>query len=172
MGTYALQTARIMGYTIYATASPQHHEYLKTLGADQVFDYKDPDIVAKIITAASSDGLPLNVCFRAAGELTAAQNILVKTKAPGVVAKIASAPLLLPTDPVVDGVEAKFVFPPAEKRDEFYSKLFNIWLKEKLATEEIVPSPRYKIVGGLNDVNKALDELRSGVSGVKLELEL
>ena len=36
----AIQIAKLTGFTVYATASVKHHEYLKSLGASKVFDYK------------------------------------------------------------------------------------------------------------------------------------
>jgi len=49
VGIQAIQFAKFSGCSpIIVTASPQQHEYLKSLGADFTFDYKDKDVVAKI----------------------------------------------------------------------------------------------------------------------------
>ncbi|RUS15654.1 GroES-like protein [Endogone sp. FLAS-F59071] len=47
-GTYAIQLAKLSGYTVITTASPHNTEYLQSLGADIVLDRNDPDIVANI----------------------------------------------------------------------------------------------------------------------------
>lgn len=48
-GSLAIQVAkRLYGLTVVTTASPKHTDYLKLLGADAVFDYKDPEVAAKI----------------------------------------------------------------------------------------------------------------------------
>jgi len=48
----------LAGYkSIIATASPKNHEYLKSLGATDVFDYSDPELSSKILSAAG--GKPL-----------------------------------------------------------------------------------------------------------------
>jgi NADPH:quinone reductase-like Zn-dependent oxidoreductase len=47
-GQYAVQLAKLSGCKVIATASPKNFEYIKSLGADHVFDYKDKDVVAKI----------------------------------------------------------------------------------------------------------------------------
>lgn len=48
-GILAIQLAKILyGLKVITTASPKHHEFLKSLGADAVFDYKDPDVTTKI----------------------------------------------------------------------------------------------------------------------------
>ena len=43
VGQYALQILKYFGYqNLLATASPKHHELLKSYGATRVFDYNDP----------------------------------------------------------------------------------------------------------------------------------
>ncbi|KAF6802777.1 zinc-binding oxidoreductase [Colletotrichum sojae] len=39
VGSVAIQLARLAGYKVVATASPNNHEYIVGLGAEQVFDY-------------------------------------------------------------------------------------------------------------------------------------
>ncbi|KAH9938112.1 GroES-like protein [Fomitopsis serialis] len=48
VGLYAIQLAHLAGYKVVTVASPKHHELVKSLGTDAVFDYKDPDVVSKI----------------------------------------------------------------------------------------------------------------------------
>lgn len=56
MGQYALQILHYYGYTnLIATASKAHHEMLRSLGAREVFDYRDPEITSKILGAAHND---------------------------------------------------------------------------------------------------------------------
>ena len=50
-----IQIANNLGYTVLATASPHNHDYVKSLGAKYVFDYKDPDVVSKIRKAAGEN---------------------------------------------------------------------------------------------------------------------
>lgn len=75
----------------------------------------------------------------------------------------------------VDWADVKFVSPPAEDeaRTEHFEFIFNVWLKEKLAKGEFVPSPKIQMVqGGLEALNDALNTLKKGVSGVKIVLEV
>ena len=53
----AVQIARVFGWKILATVSPQHHEWLRKLGATEIFDYRDPEVMAKIRQAAKDRGL-------------------------------------------------------------------------------------------------------------------
>ncbi|KZP24625.1 NAD(P)-binding protein [Athelia psychrophila] len=50
---YAIQLAKLAGLKVYTTASEHHHAALTRLGADAVFDYRDPEVVQKIRTASS-----------------------------------------------------------------------------------------------------------------------
>jgi len=43
LGHFAVQIARILGASVVATASPQHHEFLHRLGAAVVIDHTMPD---------------------------------------------------------------------------------------------------------------------------------
>jgi NADPH:quinone reductase len=43
LGHFAVQIARILGATVVATASPQHHEFVHRLGAAEVADHTQPD---------------------------------------------------------------------------------------------------------------------------------
>lgn len=50
VGQYALQILKHWGYTnLLATASPKHHELLKSYGASQCFDYKDAKVVENVL---------------------------------------------------------------------------------------------------------------------------
>ncbi|KZP24623.1 GroES-like protein [Athelia psychrophila] len=49
---YAIQLAKLSGLKVYTTASKHHHEALTRLGADAVFDYRDPEVAQKIKAAS------------------------------------------------------------------------------------------------------------------------
>lgn len=48
VGMFAVQLAHAAGYRVAATSSPNNFDLVKSLGADVVFNYKDPDYIAKI----------------------------------------------------------------------------------------------------------------------------
>lgn len=48
VGGIGVQLARHIGATIYATASSNHHDYVRALGAHHVIDYKNEDFVAAV----------------------------------------------------------------------------------------------------------------------------
>lgn len=175
VGSITVQIAKLLGFKVYATASAKHHTYIKELGAGHMFDYSDLDVVKKIVEAVKADNVTLNVAYIAAGTgLQSGLEILKEFKGEGN-SKLVSAPLLPADAPKVDGVDAQFVQPPSDHQvgAKLYHFIFRIWLKEKLEKGEIVASPKVKVIeGGLNSAQKALDELKAGVSGVKLVLEV
>lgn len=171
VGTFAVQSAKSIGFTVYATASPKHHEYIKNLGADAVFDYKASDVVSKIIDTVRKDGVTLRTanCI-VDGALQPTLDVLKATKGDAV-ARVAHTPALFPGHPTADGVEITFNLPPMEPaaRGEHMYKCFHVWLQNGLKSGKVVPSPRVQVeAGGLEGLNKALDTLKAGVSGVKI----
>ncbi|KAB2573048.1 Dehydrogenase azaJ [Lasiodiplodia theobromae] len=51
VGTAVIQLARASGLHVVATASARNHDFVKSLGANEVFDYKSPDANHQIVTA-------------------------------------------------------------------------------------------------------------------------
>ncbi|MCJ1409925.1 hypothetical protein MMC19_004009 [Ptychographa xylographoides] len=171
VGSFAVQSAKSMGFTVYTTASVRNHEYLKNLGAEAVFDYKASDVVSQIIDTVKRDGINLRtaVCV-VEGSLHPTLDVLKQTKGDAV-ANVAHAPPLLPGAPILEGAQIKFVLPPTdavERSDHMY-KCFHVWLRDGLDSGTIVPSPHVQVeAGGLEGLNKALDTLKAGVSGTKI----
>jgi NADPH:quinone reductase-like Zn-dependent oxidoreductase len=52
LGHFAVQIARILGTSVIATASPQHHEFVHRLGAAIVVDHTKPDWPEQVREAA------------------------------------------------------------------------------------------------------------------------
>ncbi|KAF2101180.1 zinc-binding oxidoreductase-like protein CipB [Rhizodiscina lignyota] len=174
VGSAAVQTARWMGYTVYATASEKNHEYLKSLGARDVFDYKKKDVVDSIIKTAKADGVRIDYAYDTAGASAQITEVLKASKG-GRIAKVAEAVPLSGNEAKVDGVDVTFVTASQDEkeRDAMFSFIMNKWLTDKLALGEFVPSPHLEVIeGGLDALNKGLDKLKAGVSGTKLVVEL
>ncbi|TFY70232.1 hypothetical protein EVG20_g2769 [Dentipellis fragilis] len=51
VGQYVVQFAKLSGLRVFATASPKNFDLVKSLGADEVFDYHDPEVGKKIKAA-------------------------------------------------------------------------------------------------------------------------
>ena len=54
IGQYAIQFAKLGGLRVLTTASPKNFDLVKGLGADEVFDYRDENIIEKIRAATGS----------------------------------------------------------------------------------------------------------------------
>ncbi|ROW16353.1 hypothetical protein VPNG_02743 [Cytospora leucostoma] len=171
VGTFAVQSAKTLGFTVYATASPKHHDYLKKLGADAVFDYKSRDVVSQIVAAAKEDGVKLHTAHCVVdGALQLTLDVLKETKGDAV-AKVAHSPILPLDHPTLDKTEIKFNWPPvdAAARDKHIQQVFHGWLQGGLKSGSVIPSPAIQVEGGgLEGLNTALDKLKAGVSGTKI----
>jgi NADPH:quinone reductase-like Zn-dependent oxidoreductase len=185
VGTMGVQSARLLREdpgssfaAVYATASAVNHEYVRSLGADRVFDYKDPQVVDALVSAAKQDGLVVRHCYLAMGQLAACQNVLkafLESNNENQKAKIGSAPLIPSDAEEVDGLEAIFVMPANDEKERLTQLRYwlGTWLRENLAKGKVRPSPGPKVVGkGLGAINDGLDELMRGVSCTKLVVEV
>lgn len=126
------------------------------------------------MASVREDHISLHHCFLGQGRLEFISDLLNQLRGDGI-ARIGSAPIVPPDAKKIDGVVVNFLHPPQEAKEsyEYFHWVFNEWLTEKLAKKEYIPSPRLKVVGkGLEAIDKALDELKQGVSGTKLVVEL
>ena len=174
IGSAAIQSAKLFGFTVYATASSKHHDYLRKLGAQKVFDYKDENVVQNIVNAAKEDGITIRECYDSIGKTQLCLDVLKEFKGSGT-SKLASAAPLREGHPTMEGVDINFIMAPQgdEARSEHFRFVFGVWLKEKLKSGEFVPSPKLQVIeGGLKGANHGLDELKKGVSGIKLVVEV
>ncbi|KAM5347472.1 hypothetical protein ACJ41O_010477 [Fusarium nematophilum] len=187
VGTMGIQTARLLREdpsssfaAVYATAGSANKNYVGSLGADRVFDYKDPLVVDSIVSAAKEDGLLIRHCFLATGQLAPCQAVLKafvgeeKEGEKPMPAKIGSAPVVPPDAEVVNGVETIFLMPSAveAERLEQFRYWLGTWLRENLDKGTIRPSPEPRVVGGLRAIDAGLDMLLRGVSCTKLVVEV
>lgn len=187
VGTMGVQSAKLLKQddtssiaAVYATAGVANMEYVTSLGADCVFDYKDPGVVDAIISAAKENDLVIRHCFLAMGQLELCQKVLSafhsNDKEGGKKqAFIASAPMLPPDAKTVRGTEAIFLQPSTneEVRSEQFRYWMGTWLRQNLAKGSIRPSPEPKVVGkGVRAINAGIDLLIQGVSCTKLVIEI
>ncbi|KAL4982006.1 chaperonin 10-like protein [Aspergillus falconensis] len=181
VGSMGVQTARLLRddphtsiAAVYATAGAANSSYVSSLGADRVFDYKDPQIVDAIVSAATRDRLAIRHCFLATGDLKLCQAVLGAFLGEAGPAKIGSAPPVPADAEVVDGMETLFLMPSmmeTQRLEQF--RAWMAWLGENLAKATIRPSPEPSVVGkGLGCINAGLGRLQQGVSCTKLVIEI
>ncbi|XDG01028.1 hypothetical protein ABKA04_000643 [Annulohypoxylon sp. FPYF3050] len=168
VGSNAIQLAKNSGYEVITTASPKNFEYVKKLGASQVFDYASPTVQDDLINAMKGK--------TSAGALDciggAPQGILqqVLAKSEGVKA-VASTKRGWPEPP--EGVQMYSIFGTTLK-DNFVGKaIYNDFLPAALAAGTYVPAPEPIIVGkGVEKIQEAVDLVKKGVSAAKLVVTL
>jgi NADPH:quinone reductase-like Zn-dependent oxidoreductase len=173
IGSGAIQLAKAMGFSVYATASEKHHAYVKQLGASKTFDYRTNGVTDEIVKAAKEDGVTIRYGFDAIGQIQSCLDILKHTSKG--LGKLATSKPFGDISRSAPEVEVIFMKAPEDSKpqSEHFGFIFNQWLKGKLERKEWTPSPKIQIVGGgLESINSALDELKSGVSGVKLVVEV
>ncbi|KAJ5697475.1 hypothetical protein N7488_011159 [Penicillium malachiteum] len=185
VGSMGVQTARLLCkdptssfLAVYATAGAANMQFIASLGADRVFDYKEPSVVDSIVSAAREDGLVIRHCFLATGKLEPCQAVLRAflsddQREKGQKAMIASAPVI-PPGTEMEGIETMFVFPSLEEEERIAQfQYWMEWPRKHLANGSIRPSPELKVVGkGLEAINAGLDMLSHGVSCTKLVVEI
>jgi len=174
LGTVAVQLAKIVGLKIYATAGPTNFEYVKSLGATEVFDYRDPQVVSKIIEAAKTSGVSINLGYDTVsdGKTSQAAGEVLSAFGKGRLVIV----LPLPSgEPKPDNIEVTQVAVAKlfTEEHELTEWLFNNWLPKALGYGVLVPSPKVQIIeGGIEAAQKVLDLLKKGVSATKLVVTL
>ncbi|KAL7822041.1 GroES-like protein [Trichoderma gracile] len=182
-GILGIQFAKLSGYKVITTARPHNFEYLKSLGADAVFDYRSPTVVDDIRAAAGDklkvawDCISLNasakICAGALADEGGKLGMLL-----GIDTSVVHS--INPNIEVLTTLGYSIFGKPYERygaksegsaEDNEFAKEWRD-LAEQLFREGKVKPARIEVNrggSGLEGVLKGLDELRNDrVSGVKL----
>ncbi len=167
VGTNAIQMAVASGYEVISTASPKNWDYLKKLGASQVFDYRSDTVVADIIDAFKDK--------KSAGALAIGQDTTATCAE--IVSKIGGKKFVASASPVPpklpEGVNSKFIFASDLKDNEVGPAIYVDFIPAGLKDGSFLPSPPARVVGkGLEAIQGALNEIPKGVSAEKLVVTL
>ncbi|KAH8896089.1 GroES-like protein [Thozetella sp. PMI_491] len=176
-GSLAIQLARLAGLTIFTTASKQHHDYLRSLGAAVVVDYHSPTAVKDLVTAAEQSGRPIAYALdtvASADTIAATLDVLEQSKG---TEEPKFASLLPAPEDLVTSSAINPIFVPAEliltDKQDLCAWLFNDLLTNGLERKAIVPTPKVRIAGyGIESLQQAMNTLKDGVSGEKLVVKL
>ncbi|KAI4236849.1 MAG: hypothetical protein L6R40_006038 [Gallowayella cf. fulva] len=158
VGSNAIQLAVASGYEVVTTASAKNFDYVKKLGASQVFDYSEPSVIDDIVSAL--DGKPIVGVLDAVNSNGAIEkSIEAASRLQGnkFVSTVRNPPENLP-----DGVKAKFVFSKDIKDNEVSKVIYEDYLPQALAQGKYVAAPDAHIVGkGLESVQAGIDMINS-----------
>jgi NADPH:quinone reductase-like Zn-dependent oxidoreductase len=180
-GIFGIQFAKLSGLKVIATASPHNFEYLKSLGADAVFDYRSPTVAADIRAFTNNK---LKLAWDCTGHGTTIIPGSLSTDG-GKYAAIVSVDkdAVLAVNPKVDGPHVTLMYaifgerynisrevPPQPEEFEFAKTFWEI--SRGLLEAGNLRTPRTFVNRGgegLEGILKGLDELRGRrVSGGKL----
>jgi NADPH:quinone reductase-like Zn-dependent oxidoreductase len=75
MGIAAIQFARLSGATVITTASPANADYVKSLGADHVFDYNSPTLIEDVKALHSDSAFD---CYPSEASVTVCTQVLAR----------------------------------------------------------------------------------------------
>lgn len=178
VGLYAIQIARQHNFNVVTVCSPKHHERVKSLGADHVFDYKSEDVVDQIKGAAprlqyifdtigdkSSSATASHTLGEASGTLCTVRPGKANTEGCSSQAKITD--VLVWTAFLKDHQYKEFKWPASEADHKLSAELFEN-LPQWLEDGTIKPNEA-KVLKGLENVPEGFQEYRDGkISGYKI----
>ncbi|ETS86512.1 hypothetical protein PFICI_00340 [Pestalotiopsis fici W106-1] len=180
VGSNAIQLAAAAGYNIISTCSKRNFDYVKGLGAVQVFDYNDLGVTEKI--AAELDKGECAGIFMAAGLEDGNVAAMKVASAVKQKVKFASSNFIANLEDVPEGVDIKQLTPetivPFPKCwFETTKATFEGYLPEALAkvVYKVAPPPLVVNRKGLEGIQEAIDIQRAiserGQEGVKEAFE-
>ena len=198
VGSNAIQLAVAAGYEVITTASPHNFEFVRELGARQVFDYRSPTVVADIIAAL--EGHPLAgaiaigttsapACVRIVAACPGNKFVAIATPpvsfeglaedhrsrlaVPRLVRRLITSNIALQFLARTRRVGTKFIFGSTLKSNEVSDAVYRDFLPTALADGRYVAAPKPMVVGhGLEDIQHAMDIALKGVSAAKVVVTL
>ena len=169
VGQYAIQLAKAAGCFVITTASPARHNYLKGLGADVCFDYKDPNVVSQIKEAVkdnlayafdciSEKESTKKICAALTGENSQVTTIL-PVQPSEISSHVKERSVLMYT---IFGREMNFfnITIPVKLQDkEFAEKFYKVLADVLLPQGLLKPNKVTKVPGGLNGVEEGFQRM-------------
>ncbi|KAG2177643.1 hypothetical protein INT44_008157 [Umbelopsis vinacea] len=196
VGCNAIQLAVAAGYEVFTTASPRNFDLLKKLGASQVFDYNDKNVVQNMISALKEKTLAGAMAI-GPGSVSLCMGILSKTKGskfvtdvggPGsgsvdtkstglgripLMAYFISFTVSTKVKGMWTGVTSKFVYGSDLKKNEVGPAIFRDFLPKALETGQYICAPDPEVIGhGLEQIQLGYGILSKGVSAKKIVVTL
>jgi NADPH:quinone reductase-like Zn-dependent oxidoreductase len=196
VGSNAIQLAVAAGYEVFTTASPHNFDYVKSLGARQVFDYRSPTLAKEVIAAmkgkttagalaiaTGSAGLCLDVVHACPGDkfvaLAAAPVSLTDFGSGGVfqilrlMPQMAGSTLSTALKSRTRGIRTKFIFGGSLADNEVGPAIYVDFLPQALADGRFVAAPPALVVGaGLDSIETGFEVQRKGMSARKVVVSL
>lgn len=193
VGCNAIQLARAAGCDVLATASPKNHEYLKTLGASKVFDYRSETVVDDIVAAfngraaAGAVAIGPNSLHKCIDVLSRCEGNKFVSAAtldmpafpkgaldfPRFVLTVIGRLVWLTIKARMNGVRFEMINGSDLVANEVGRAVYEVFLPTALEQGNFIPAPPPRVIGqGLDKVQEAMDLSKKGVSAEKLVVML
>lgn len=169
VGSNAIQLAVAAGYSVITTASFKNFEYVKKLGASEVFDYRSPTVIEDLVAAFKSKKTAGAMECIGAGGWAGCISVVTQSSGSKFVATTKQG---FPDPP--EGVTMKLVIATTIKDNRVGQAVYRDFLPQALKAGTFVPSPKPIVVGkGLESVQSAIDFYqKGGVSANKVVVSL
>ncbi|KFY07948.1 hypothetical protein V492_06672 [Pseudogymnoascus sp. VKM F-4246] len=168
VGSNAVQLAVSAGYEVITTSSPKNFEYVKKLGASQVFDYHSATVSADLVDALA--GKTLVGAFDCIGQKAWDYCTDVVQRCTGN-KLIATTKRGYPPPP--DGVTIMPIMGVSLKDNEVGEAVYRHFLPKALEAGTFIPAPSAFVAGhGLESLQDAVDIYRRGTSAKKVVVTL
>lgn len=198
VGSNAIQLAVAAGYDVITTSSPRNFDYVKRLGASQVFDYHSETVVTDIIDAlggkqsagalavgegsadpcvaivnASSGRKFVAIASAPVSFKGVAQHPKDRLQLPRALARMGSGTAALKVKTRIKGIDTKFIFGSTLLGNEVSTVIYEDFLPDALAQGRYACAPDPMVIGhGLSAIQEGLDAQIEGVSAKKIVVTL
>ncbi len=197
VGSNAIQLAVAAGYEVFTTSSPRNFDYVKRLGASQVFDYNSKTVVADIIAALTGKTMAgalaigtgsaefcvdiVHACNGTKFVSTASTPVSFDTLSPHpgmgavlpLLLRVVSSSASLQVKCRARNIRTKFIVGDALIDNEVSRVIYEDFLPGALAEDRYVAAPEPYLIGmGLDCVQAGLDIQKKGVSAKKVVVSL
>ncbi|KAL3433425.1 chaperonin 10-like protein [Aspergillus tetrazonus] len=167
VGSNAIQLGVAAGYEVFTTASPKNFDYVKKLGASQVFDYHSATVAQDLVAALQ--GKTVAGAMDCIGFAATPLTVEVVSKSQGV--KFVST--VKGGFQAPEGVTVKSVFGTTIKDNQVGKAIYEDYLPKALKAGTFIPAPVALVAGkGLESVQAAVDLQAQGTSAQKVVVSL
>ena len=198
VGSNAIQLGVAAGYEVITTASPKNFDYVRKLGATQVFDYQSTTVVRDVIEAFSDRTIAGTLAI-GVGSAEACLDIVHACKGDKFVAmatpsvsfddaptgrartlwliptlsRVMASTVSLMVKARLRGIRTKSIYGSSLMDNEVSTVIYTDFLPQALADGRYVAAPDSLVVGrGLDRIQAALDIQKKGVSAKKVVVSL
>jgi len=167
VGSNAIQLGVAAGYEVFTTASPKNFDYVKKLGASQVFDYNSATVVEDLTNALKGKTLAGAMDCVGFAATPLAVDVIAKSEGNKFVSTVKGgfqAP---------EGITVKSVFGTTIKDNHVGKAIYEDFLPKALKAGSFIPAPNPLLAGqGLENVQAAIDLQAKGTSAQKVIVTL